>query len=221
MFNLLIRASHRRENEEKKRSSGLRDLMATRSTRGAAATTSNAAGKRRADLGNSWHTGPQRSRPTYAHLRENLKKQQLEAERFETIEHENRLLLEKMSALMASGSVLDPCEGTWEFGPGVRLNRFQMPVIDHAVSHQPPLPMRGAAKEPESLNWGSRLRELERITHENRGIVTRIQGRESYYPSNQWGKRSQEHDEHLLLIRRPASSYPGKSLGEPLSSPVA
>ena len=82
-------------------------------------------GKRRADLGNSWKVGPQRTKPTYPHLRDNLKKQQVESERFDTIERENRLLLEKMSALMASGSVLDPTEGTWEFQPGVRLNRFQ------------------------------------------------------------------------------------------------
>ena len=163
-------------------------------------------GKRRAPLGNQWHTGPHRSRPTYPHLRENLKKQQLESERFEAIEHENRLLLEKMSQLMASGSVLDPTEGTWEFQPGVRLNRFQMLVIDHAVSHSPPMPQRGAAKEPESLNLTARRQELERINTENKGIVQRIQGRSSYYPSAQWSQRSREHDEHLLLIRRPASS---------------
>ena len=29
-------------------------------------------GKRRGDLGNRWDTGPQRSKPTYTHLRENL-----------------------------------------------------------------------------------------------------------------------------------------------------
>jgi len=163
-------------------------------------------GKRRAELGNSWYTGPHRSKPTYAHLDDNLKKAQIEAERFDRIEHENRLLLEKMSALMASGSVVDPTEGTWEFQPGVRLNKNQMPVIDHGISHQPPMPQRGAAREPESLNWGSRRRELERITQENRGIVYRIQGRGSYYPSNQWSKRSEEHDQHLMRIRRPVTS---------------
>ena len=163
-------------------------------------------GKRRAELGNSWNTGPHRSKPTYKHLDKNLKKVQLEAERFDRIEHENRLLLEKMSALMVGSSVLDPTEGTWEFQPGVRLNKNQMPVIDHGISHQPPMPQRGAAREPESLNWGSRRRELERITQENRGIVTRIQGRASYYPSSQWNKRSEEHDQHLMLIRRPVTS---------------
>lgn len=83
-----------------------------------------------------------------------------------------------------------------------------MPVIDHAVSHQPNMPQRGAAKDPVSLNWGSRRRELERITSENRGIVGRIQGRSSYYPAAQWGERSEQHDKHLLLIRRPQTSVP-------------
>ena len=70
-----------------------------------------------------------------------------------------------------------------------------MPVIDHA-----------ATREPESLNWGARRRELVRITQENRGIVHRIQGSSSYYPSKQWANRSAEHDRHLLLVRRPATS---------------
>ena len=97
-------------------------------------------------------------------------------------------------------------EGTWEFQPGVRLNKNQMPVIDHAVSHQPPMPQRGAAKEPESLNWSLRKRELQRITQENQGIVTRIQGRGSSFPTqSQWAKRSEEHDQYLMLLRRPVT----------------
>ena len=39
------------------------------------------AGKRRAKLGNSWSEGPQPSQPVYRHLRENLKKQQVESRR--------------------------------------------------------------------------------------------------------------------------------------------
>lgn len=82
----------------------------------------------------------------------------------------------------------------------------QTPVIDHGISHQPQFPQRGAAREPESLNWGSRRRELERITNENRGIVHRIHERPSNYPVDQWAKRSDEHDQHLMLIRRPATT---------------
>ena len=171
--------------------------------------TEIAMGGRRSDLGNRWLTGPNRSRPTYAHLDQNLKKVQVEAERFDRIEHENRILLEKMSALMAVNGTIDPTEGTWEFQPGVRLNKNQMPVIDHGISHQPTMPQKGAAREPESMNWGSRRRELERITQENRSIVYRIQDRKSYYPASQWSKRSQEHDEHLMLIRRPATTNTG------------
>lgn len=170
-------------------------------------------GKRRADLGNSW----QKSRPTYPHLRENLKRAQLQSERFDAIERENHILLQKMSSLMVGGSVLDPTEGTWEFRPGVRLNKFQMPVIDHGISHQPQMPQRGAAKEPESLNWGARRRELERITQENQGIVHRIQARESYYPHTSYQRRSADHDRHLLLIRRPNTS-PASKLATPSSA---
>jgi len=166
-----------------------------------------ASGGRRAALGNRWREGPHKSKPAYGHLQQNLKRQQMQSERYDAIEHENRLLLDKMSALMAPGSsVLDPTAGTWEFSPGVRLNRFQMPVIDHGISHQPTMPQRGAAKLAESLNLGSRRRELERITHENRGIVSRIQGRASQFPRGEILRRSVELDRQLLLLRRPTTS---------------
>ncbi|KOO24580.1 hypothetical protein Ctob_007067 [Chrysochromulina tobinii] len=166
-----------------------------------------AGGTRRAPLGNKWHEGPHRSTPVYRHVQQNLKRQQVQSERYDTIEHENRLLLDKMSQLMAPGSsVLDPTAGTWEFSPGVRLNRFQIPVIDHSISTQPTFPQRGSAREPESLNLGLRRRELERITSENRGIVLRIQGRGSQFDRNEWPRRSAELDRQLLLLRRPATS---------------
>jgi len=160
----------------------------------------------RVPVGGKWKQGPLQSKPTYTHLTQNLKGAQQQSERFEEIERENRLLLDKMSALMDGGNILDPTEGTWEFGSGVRLNRFQYPVIDHGISHQPFYPQFGAAREPESLNWGSRRRELERITNENRGIVHRIHERPSNYPVGEWTKRSRDHDDHLLLIRRPYMS---------------
>ena len=199
-----------------------------------------AGGGRRAALGNRWREGPHKSKPEYRHLRQNLKRAQMQSERYDTIEHENRLLLSKMSALMAPGSsVLDPTAGTWEFQPGVRLNRNQMPVIvrgraasphssaapctatsrspirraaltlalappqDHGISTAPTMPQKGAAREPESLNLGARRRELERITHENRGIVQRIQDRSSQFGRAEWSRRSEELDRQLLLLRRP------------------
>ena len=97
-------------------------------------------GKLRGNLGNEWT----RSKPSYRHVSENRKKAQLEAERYDAVERENRILLEKMAALMTGRSTLDPTEGTQEFAPGVRLTRTQRPVIDHAISHQPQMP--GAAR---------------------------------------------------------------------------
>jgi hypothetical protein len=172
-------------------------------------------GKRRRDLGNQWRKGPLQSRPQYRHLTYNGKKAQLQNERYDTIERENKLLLDKMSALMVARPVLDPTEGTWEFSPGVRLNKNQLPVIDHGISHQPPMPQRGAAKHGESLNVGTRRRELERITQENRGIVSRIQERRSHYPAAQWQRRSDEHDKLLMLMRRPATSHGATALPLP------
>ena len=162
-------------------------------------------GARRGALGNKWREGPHRSKPTYAHVTQNLKRAQMQSELYDTIDHENSLLLGKMSALMRGAIASDPTKGTWEFSPGVRLNRFQMPVIDHGISHEPMMPQRGAAREPESLNPGARRRELERITNENRGIVERIQGRSSQFSASEMVKRSEELDRHLLLMRRPRS----------------
>ena len=88
-------------------------------------------GGRRGNLGNRWQQGPLSSVPRYAHLEQNLKKKQLQSERVEAIERENRLLLEKMSALYPPGSV-DPTDGTFVLKPGVRINKNQMPLIDHA-----------------------------------------------------------------------------------------
>ena len=76
--------------------------------------------------------------------------------------------------------------------------------------------MPGAARAPISLNWNARRRELERINHENRGIVT-LQGRESNLgPRSQWRQRSDDHDRHLMMLRRPATSH-GASLPTPFT----
>ena len=50
----------------------------------------------------------------------------------------------------------------------MRLNRFQVPVIDHAISLSPKTLGVGS-------NRGARRRELERITRENHSLVQRIQ----------------------------------------------
>ncbi len=153
----------------------------------------------RTTVGNVWLNG---SRPEYSHLKHNLKGEQLRAERFAMVERENQLLLHKMTAMVVGTT--DPTEGTWEFAPGVRLNRHQLPVTDHGISH---MPQRGAARESVvSLNTGARRRELQRITHENRGIMARLQERGSVYPRSHWVARSLEHDRHLARLARPRSS---------------
>jgi hypothetical protein len=152
-------------------------------------------------VGNAWNRGAQ---PEYTHLSHNLKRIHMAKERAWTIARENKMLLDKMTAQrVVSG---DPTEGTWEFSPGVRLNRFQMPLIDHGISHRPTMPQRGAATLAESLNCGARRRELERITRENRGIVARLQQRRSSFARAQWQRRSDDHDRYLSLIARPQTA---------------
>lgn len=173
-------------------------------------------GRRRGFVGHEWT----RSKPAYRHLMQNRKKAQLESDRYGVIERENRILLDKMLALTLGAPTLDPTEGTTEFKPGVRLTKTQRPVIDHAISHQPQMPQRGAAREPLSLNWGARKRELERITQENHGIVTRLQSvaarGSSLGPRAKWVQRSEEHDRHLRMMKRPMTSH-GLSLPRPPS----
>ena len=45
--------------------------------------------------------------PDFSHLRSNLKKQQVEEERFTEIERNNRILLSRMSSIMRKGAAID------------------------------------------------------------------------------------------------------------------
>ena len=95
-------------------------------------------------LAHRWSESPYGSKPHYSHVSRNAKRAQVEGERHQAIERDNLLLLQKMTTLLSSGassragsaasSRRDPTVGTWEFAPGVRLNRNQVPVIDHAKS---------------------------------------------------------------------------------------
>eukprot|EP00966_Prymnesium_polylepis_P059617 1382415-Prymnesium_polylepis.1 len=155
------------------------------------------------NVNNRWQTNHHKSRPMYGHLYCNLKRDQIQDERFVEIERENRILLDKMSQLMVPTQHADPTEGTWEFSPGVRLNRFQVPVTDHGISHSPARPQFGQAQIKDSLNGGFRRRELERITSENRGIVSRIQSQVTAYPNEEWSEHSRRHDRYMSLCSRP------------------
>jgi hypothetical protein len=165
------------------------------------------------NLNNHWgSTSRTKNEPVYTHLRNNPKRLQIQDDRFVEIERENRLLLQKMSALLST-DVVSPDAGTMEFAPGVRLNKFQLPVIDHGISVNPSFPQPGQARPPESLNREARRREFERITRENRGIVSRIQGRTTYYPNRHWEEHSREHDRLLSLSSRPTVGSVGSRIG--------
>lgn len=121
------------------------------------------------NVGDGWS----RTKPEYLHLTRNVKGAQLQGERYSAISHENQVLLRKIALMEQQSASMDPTEGTWEFRPGVRLNRFQVPVIDHAISVPPKTP-QCTVGFPGS-NRGARRRDLDRITRENLGIVQRIQ----------------------------------------------
>ncbi|KAL1518557.1 hypothetical protein AB1Y20_002846 [Prymnesium parvum] len=153
------------------------------------------------------HKWRNNSQPVYRHLNHNMKKFRIQDQRFAEIERENYILLDKMCKLWIPKATDDPTEGTWQFSPGVRLNRFQVPVTDHGISLSPMRPQFGQAQIKESLNSTSRRRELERIMRENRGIVERIERQETHYPNGCWEARSREHDRHLQLCSRPVLGY--------------
>merc|ERR1719484_458171 len=70
-------------------------------------------------------------RPTYTHVRTNLKRAQLEDERAQAIELENFHLLEKLSKILERPH--NPTSGTREWGNGMRLDANQVPIMDHLV----------------------------------------------------------------------------------------
>ena len=74
-------------------------------------------------IDNRWGIRDQKQ-ATYAHVRTNLKKAQLQDERYAEIELENFKLLEKLSRILERSH--DPTEGTREFGKGVRLDANQV-----------------------------------------------------------------------------------------------
>jgi hypothetical protein len=116
------------------------------------------------------NTAPPRQR----HLRKNAKKAQMEKERRERINHENRLLLNKMAAIVhpPTGNVNRNATST-TYKPGLRLSRNQVPVVDNWNP--------SANSYKKSMNIESRRRELEKVTAENYGILQRIQAQKAFY----------------------------------------
>mmetsp|Transcript_2561 Transcript_2561/g.7049 ORF Transcript_2561/g.7049 Transcript_2561/m.7049 type:complete len:241 (+) Transcript_2561:83-805(+) len=94
-----------------------------------------------------------------SHLSENLKKQQLDEERYSQIERENYLLLDKMSYIMTHPQLLD--------------EKYMGAPVSYG----------------KSLNKEFRKRELMRITEENQQILRRIQQKEPHYSHLEWEEK--------------------------------
>jgi hypothetical protein len=127
--------------------------------------------------------------PKYVHLVQNLKKQQMDEERYSQIERDNYLLLDKMSYIMTHPQLLDEKY----MGPPVTYARPPSCTQPHArctssicdaarLSHvavtrtNGPCPLM--CSFGKSLNKEYRKRELMRITEENLQILRRIQHKE-------------------------------------------
>ena len=121
--------------------------------------------------GQTYNGVTETKRASYPHVKANLKKAQLQDERYAEIEQENYALLKKLSTILERSH--NPTRGTREWGGGVRLTANQTPVIDHCIAAK--TDMFGAAVESTSLNLRHRQEERERIAAENRALVRRIQ----------------------------------------------
>ena len=121
--------------------------------------------------GSTWNGVRDQKQPAYPHVRANLKRAQIQDERFAEIELENTVLLAKLSKILRRSR--NPTNNTRDWTGGLRLTPNQVPVIDHWISQD--TTKFGAAVEPSSLNLSRRKQERERIEVENRALVARLQ----------------------------------------------
>ena len=134
------------------------------------------------------------------HLEMALKKRQLANDRFDVIERDNRLLMEKMYHILRK-----PDKGeTREFAPGVRINHNQGPVVDCFMSRRSIMP--GAAVQLDSLNRGRRRKAYMQVAAENLSILKRIESRKPNYQRSAWRRQRNETENYLRLIRNDRTS---------------
>ena len=98
--------------------------------------------------GSTWNGVREQKQPAYTHVRSNLKRAQIQDERFAEIELENTVLLAKLSKILRRSR--NPTLGTRDWTGGLRLTQNQVPIIDHWISAD--TTKFGAAVEPSSLN---------------------------------------------------------------------
>jgi len=152
--------------------------------------------------GQTWNGVQEQKRASYPHVRSNLKRAQLQDERFQAIELENYLLLGKLSKILERSH--NPTHKTREWGGGVRLTGNQVPVIDHCVPQN--TTEFGAAVEPTSLNIGFRQRQQDEIAAQNRKLVKRLQMSRPTYETNRF--LSDWHDRERWLLNQRVANRP-------------
>mmetsp|Transcript_14806 Transcript_14806/g.28502 ORF Transcript_14806/g.28502 Transcript_14806/m.28502 type:complete len:157 (+) Transcript_14806:273-743(+) len=120
----------------------------------------------------------------FVHLQQNLKKAQLEEDRLSEVEHQNGILLQKLSKIAARK---EPQSSSKALKPG------EAPPPDRVPT----------------LNAVHRKQELQKIAEENQALLKRIQAKQSSkseYSRDVLDKDFQQHEEWVKLGRqaRPA-----------------
>eukprot|EP00933_Yihiella_yeosuensis_P053173 TRINITY_DN51358_c0_g1_i1.p1 TRINITY_DN51358_c0_g1~~TRINITY_DN51358_c0_g1_i1.p1 ORF type:complete len:306 (-),score=53.17 TRINITY_DN51358_c0_g1_i1:155-1072(-) len=122
-----------------------------------------------------------------AHIRTNLKKEQMMEDRYSEIDRDNRILLKKMTGIMKSSGNVMPGGGS---------------TPRDLTPRAPP--------GPASLNRDRRKQELLRITRENQNILKRIQQAQPVYNHIEWADDHRKNVNYLknrcefpLVLRTP------------------
>jgi len=108
------------------------------------------------------------------HLYRNLKKLQLEKERYEKMRRENQILLGKMTEILQK----DPKVGPYS------VNNYK----------------QSSLFKNKSLNKEKRRRELMRITAENQALLKRIQQKQPFYNHLEWEEDRRRNEKYLKNI---------------------
>ncbi|GMH69571.1 hypothetical protein TL16_g11156 [Triparma laevis f. inornata] len=117
-----------------------------------------------------------------AHLKMNLKKQQLQNEHFMQIEHDNQLLMKKIYQIMNDA----PVESAREYMPGVRLNKNQRPIVDCHMNLATPTIIPGRAVPLKSLNFEASERLYNKHVEENVKMMKRLKENKPTYQRKEW-----------------------------------
>lgn len=139
--------------------------------------------------------------PSYPHLENKAKKRQMEEERYAKIEHENRMLMERMYLIMNQ----KPDPRAVEYSPGMRINRKTgMPMVDNYLSTRSLF--AGNAVPKPSMNQDARRMEYKRIMKENEEILRRITEGKPTYRRKEWSEDRKRQEVYLKSIAHDTTS---------------